>query len=807
MLQAPLLALFVAAVAGIGVAEALAGSPAPWAAASVGGVAAVAWALRRGRGTLLAAVVACFALYGFVARDRRVPPAPPTCGAEGLFLVDIDAPVSRQPGPDGMHRQATAGRLVAEHCAGDWALRQGRVRLVLWEGDPVLRGDRVALRLRLEPFAPPRNPTDPDPALRARHEALVGRAHVRSAHALVRAGTGPLTRIDRLRLNAALAFERDLPSSSAALAKALALGDTGGLSTAQRDAWAAAGVAHLLAVSGLHVALVCACLGSLSRRLLGCLPGVTERTSVPRLAAAVGMVGVALYTLLTGGSPAALRAAVMTGTALLGVLLGHRASAANGLGLAGLLLLAAAPLALYHPGFLLSFAAVLGLLAFPQRRVRAQGPRAWVGTALALSTAATLATLPITAAFFGQVPWLGPLVNLVVVPVGSGLATPLALAEALLASLWAPASALVGVPLGGILGGLDGVAAWVAAWPAATLGVPPPRRLETLLYGLLLAALAATWRRRAKAGKVAVACAVALSVCLGTRLWPSGPASLRVEQVYVGQGDAALVTLPAGGVILVDGGGAVHAGERDPGRHVLVPLLAQRGVRRLQRLVVTHPHPDHLHGLVAVAARWPVGELYWNGRGADIPAMQALQAAVRARGGAVLGPDAIPSRGVWEGVQYEAWMLAADDASLNDSSLVLRLQYGQRSILLTGDIEARAEAALAARLPPADLLKAPHHGSQTSSTEALLRAVAPRAVIISCGDHNRFGFPHAPVLARYARLGIDTWRTDEDGRVLCETDGVFWYVEGLRGRRATYAGSEIRAPSPPSTVSSMAVVR
>ncbi|HET6346952.1 MAG TPA: MBL fold metallo-hydrolase, partial [Myxococcota bacterium] len=160
----------------------------------------------------------------------------------------------------------------------------------------------------------------------------------------------------------------------------------------------------------------------------------------------------------------------------------------------------------------------------------------------------------------------------------------------------------------------------------------------------------------------------------------------------------------------------------------------------------------------------------------------------------------------WEGVQAEAWMLAAQDTSLNDSSLVLRLQYGRRSILLTGDIEARAEAALAVHLPPTDLLTAPHHGSQTSSTEALLRAVAPQAVIISCGDRNRFGFPHAPVLARYAGFGIDVWRTDDDGRVSCETDGAFWYVEGWRGRRATYAGAD-RSPSSPRTVSSMAAVR
>ncbi|MBI3178615.1 MAG: MBL fold metallo-hydrolase, partial [Deltaproteobacteria bacterium] len=269
-----------------------------------------------------------------------------------------------------------------------------------------------------------------------------------------------------------------------------------------------------------------------------------------------------------------------------------------------------------------------------------------------------------------------------------------------------------------------------------------------------------------------------------------GDGALRILFPYVGQGDAAVVMLPRGGIMVVDAGGSHHARDWDPGRNALAPLLRKLGVRSIDLAVVSHPHPDHLNGFTYLAQHFAIRELWWNGEGEVVPVQAELNARVREQGGRVRLAAELPiftdREGVTVAVLHPRPGAAGEGLpyypalSENDNSVVLELSHRGRSLLLSGDIEREAEAMLAARLGGVDVLKSPHHGSNTSSTPALLQALAPAAVIISCGEDNQYGVPHADVLARYREYRIHVLRTDVDGMITLLASGGAWAVRRER---------------------------
>lgn len=272
--------------------------------------------------------------------------------------------------------------------------------------------------------------------------------------------------------------------------------------------------------------------------------------------------------------------------------------------------------------------------------------------------------------------------------------------------------------------------------------------------------------------------AAALLALVALRSLPAPSAELTVEFLPVGQGDATLLRLPSGEAVLVDTGGDLR-GASDRAELSLLPLLAERGVTRLRALVLSHLHPDHVGSAPTLLRSLRVDELWFTGRALDGRLGTPIAEAVRARG--------IPLRRVAAGqapvaigeLRFEFLGPPDPEGELdeplfgdNDASLVLRVVHGEVAILLPGDVEAEGERALlesGAELS-ADLLKAPHHGSRTSSSAAFLERVRPAHVVFCVGWRNPFGFPHAEVEARYARRGISRQRTDT-GAVLFRSDG------------------------------------
>ncbi|WP_242354681.1 ComEC/Rec2 family competence protein, partial [Anaeromyxobacter sp. SG64] len=239
---------------------------------------------------------------------------------------------------------------------------------------------------------------------------------------------------------------------------------------------------------------------------------------------------------------------------------------------------------------------------------------------------------------------------------------------------------------------------------------------------------------------------------------------LEVLFLSVGQGDAALLRLPDGSAVLVDAGGAPDGGA-DPGARDVVPLLRDLGVTRLAAVFVSHPHPDHALGLAAVAGAFPIDLVFSNGAPAEGEVARVL---------AALAPVPLAPGDGWEraGVRFDVLGGDREGLGANDASVVLRVGYGTTAFLFPGDVEHAGEAAALSRGGlRADVVKVPHHGSRTSSSEAFVRAVRPALAVVSLGRDNRFGFPHAEAVERWRAAGAAVLRTDEEGAVRLLSDG------------------------------------
>jgi competence protein ComEC len=667
----------------------------------------------------------------------------------------------------------------------------------------LLPGDRIAVDGRLGAGRGPRVPGAGD-----RRRQLAARGVVAAMSTdwprLERIARGRPS-LDRLAAAARRALAARLPGDDggAALLRALVLGVRGDVPLATVDAWRAAGTSHLLAVSGMHLAAVALLAFAILRRALALVGrGPAEPARVAALIAAPIAIG---YTLVCGAPPSAMRALVAVLVYFAGVALGRRSRALDALGVAAGLLLALRPALLFEPGFQLSVAATLALALVGGGRAQAVAPIGRLARAVAAleraawgslrtSLAATLATAPITAAWFGTIQPAGAIANLVAAPLTEAVALPVGLAAALLGERGAPLAAAARFALG-----LADRVAWsvAAALPPWWCGAPRAHEL-VLAAALALAALAG--RRRPRIAWI-VATAAALGLVgswLVTVDAPGRSTSARVSFVDVGQGDAALIEPPGGGAWLIDAGGRPsfdggdaarrRRAEEQPGEAVLA-LLGERRIRRLELVVLSHPHPDHYLGLRALARRIPIDEIWLGAPAAGARPrpreLVRLLDDLAARGTRVRTPPLGEARRqagatlevLWPRGEAPGATAAADDGvrSVNDNSLVVRLGFAGRRVLFAGDLEADGEAGLVGAVGDlaADIVKVPHHGSATSSTGALIAASRPRIAAISCGEDNAFGFPSAAVVARWEAAGATVIGTDAHGTISAtiEADG------------------------------------
>lgn len=565
----------------------------------------------------------------------------------------------------------------------------------------------------------------------------------------------------------------------------LTVGDQSAIDAEDWDVFRQTGVAHLISISGLHIAMVGWMVAGAVSAVWRRSPKLIWRRPTAEVAAWSMVLGAAGYAVLAGWGVPAQRTVCMLLVSSLLRLSGRRWPWPLQWLIGATVVTAWDPWALAQAGFWLSFVAVGVLLASGPSVQRGDEPVAWpqrwgraAREAVRTQWLATLGLLPLGALIFQQVSVVGFLANLVAIPVFTLLVTPLALAGMVWSPLWHVAAWV----LHGCLGILQGMAAWpgavwyTAAWPAwlgplaigsaCLLVMPVPRGWRWLGLPLLLPVLH-------------------LPFAWGTLSQPS-VGQFGVLAPDVGQG-TAVVIYTARHALLFDTGPKL--GERsDAGQRVVVPVLRSVGLTRLDEVVLSHGDADHTGGALSVDAAIPVS--VWRTTLAEddpvrvqLAALQPLRAHVPCQAG---------QQWQWDGVLFEVLHPTADELAgrshVPDNALscvirvVAQARHGHapKAVLLTGDVEAPQEAALLHREGEAGrltstLLVAPHHGSKTSSTEGFLKAVAPRQVLVQAGLHNRYGHPAPSVVARYDALGLQVLQSSTCGAYL-------WFSDGSPGR-------------------------
>jgi competence protein ComEC len=571
-----------------------------------------------------------------------------------------------------------------------------------------------------------------------------------------------------------------LDPTSYAIALSILIGDRTGLSDADERRLQDAGTYHVIAISGGNIAI-----------LTGILVFLGRLCRVPyRTAAVVTIVLLIFYGKLAGGSPSVSRAVAVAVVLLLAVCLDHRGAPLNTTAVAGVLGVAAVPVTVVDAGFLLSFGATAGIiLGVPALVVgfRRQ-PFRLVMTMLAATVCAELAIAPVAASFFSRVTAAGMVVNFAAIP----LMTVVQAGSMLLLAVSpiSPSGAdLVARVVHLSARGLLESSRFVEWMPWLARDVPAPAWwLCGFYYAVCVAVLLKRTRPRLALLTAAVGC-----LAIGPPFAASGvvplPAEgrLRVVVLDVGQGDATLVVLPDRSAVMVDAGGLAGT-SFDIGARVLVPAMHALQITRLHAFVLTHADPDHAGGAAEVLRRFPVANVW---EGVPVPPNPVLKALVTQAsvGGTVwrtLRPGDTERAG---GAEIRVLHPPPPDWERqrvrNDDSVVLEVRYRDVSVLLPGDIGSDVERALipALDLAPVVVLKAAHHGSATSSSEAFIDATKPAAVIFSAGTNNRFGHPAKAVVERFARRGVEMFNTADDGAVFVETDGRKVEVKGWSGRR------------------------
>jgi competence protein ComEC len=562
---------------------------------------------------------------------------------------------------------------------------------------------------------------------------------------------------------------------SAAIVSAVLIGDRSGLPDDIRERLQAAGTYHVIAISGGNIAILTALLFAV----------LVPIGLVGRGASLATLLLLVAYAAIVTAGPSVWRATLVAIAYLFARLLDHRTPPWQAMALAGALLAIIEPLDVRNAGFLLTFGATAALLHVVGRGAVGPPKVAWLTMSIASSAAVEIALLPVMAETFSRVSVAGLVLNVVAVP---------AMAVVQIAGLV--------VVMASHLETIGRIAGWSAhlgstaivssarlvdAAPWLAFRVPPPAPLVVVAYYVGLGALIASRRTVARAVSAFALVVAALTIVSGFRI-ADDIRGLRLTMVDVGQGEAMVLQIAGGHTVMVDSGGAPFgSGGFDIGTRVVEPALWTRGVSSLGALLFTHGDPDHIGGAMPLIQDFRPAAVW---QGVPVPRARSLQ-QVLARATAAGIP--IEERRAGEQFSLGAARVFVLHPSApdwerqrvrNDDSVVLEVVYGDLALLLTGDIGADVERQIVPALLPAKtrILKVAHHGSRTSTSQALLDAWHPQIALISCGRDNAFGHPAPEVVARLESIGARIYRTDRDGEITLATDGQHVVVRTFTGK-------------------------
>jgi competence protein ComEC len=553
-----------------------------------------------------------------------------------------------------------------------------------------------------------------------------------------------------------------------AVLEALLLGERSRMDPFVTKSLQKSGIYHLFAISGAHIAIISFFLFSLLK--LSRVPA--------RLSYLFVIVFLVFYAFLVEGRPSVMRATIMAVAFLLGKLIWRNVNLINTISISAFILLVFNPFSLFNVGFQLTFAATFSIILFFPRIIK-YFPRLplRISEILVLSLTAQLGVFPFIASSFNRVTFSSLILNYAALPLvglimaGGYIFLPLSFASSFLAQQLAK-----GIEF--FINLLISCSHLFDSFPLISYRIPTPHLFTIIGYFLFLLLLLLPSKIRRQKLALAVLFLAFFAVLISYP-FPSLSKNLKLTFIDVGQGESILVEFPGRKKMLIDGGGQPE-GTFDTGERVVSPFLWEKGIKKIDYLVLTHAHPDHLNGLKAVARNFKIGE-YWetfspleNDSYAEFKRLLSSSVSRKRlfRGHShherkvrieVLHPE-----------QGEPYVYTIN----NDQSLVLRLSYGQISFLLPGDIEIDAEKKIleSSGQIKSQVLKSPHHGSHSSSSEAFLDKVSPEIIVISVGEHNRYGLPNQDILERYKKIGAKVYRTDVQGAVEVSSDGQTIFI-------------------------------
>lgn len=704
----------------------------------------------------------------------------------------------------------------------------GTVRVSLYKPHtPFKAGDRIQLnKIRLKIPRNFKNPGRFDYHRYLKSKGIDVTGNISRPETMERLGRFDLpfwrASLDELRSRLVASLKKLFPGEEGALLKAMVLGMKDSLPKQVRENYIATGLAHLMAVSGLHIGFVAAAsyfiLWPMVFFLLSRLiPDSARAGHARKVTAVLCLVPVIFYMVVVGPKVSSLRAGIMVSALLIAVLCNRQSSLFNVFLTAGFFILLWKPESIINVGFQLSFLAVGGILlvftqlsqinddpvarmgepSWSQKLMRGTPPLSdaqesvWQNLKLGIekilivgtlvSVIVTMVTLPVLIYQFNRVSLAGVFLNILLVP---------------LASLLIPAVLLMT-----LVGTVFSVT--LLAWPAlkiaqlflwlpevfatfSSIYVPtPPSSWLVFYFSALFSGLwiLKAWAQHKEVGGLLknyfiVSALSTLVLFYWPRVFQFPGNTLTITVLDVGQGESLLIELPNGKTLVMDGGG-FYKNRLDVGRRVVAPYLWSRGIRKIDYMVATHSDNDHIRGLYSLLDLFPVKYFLTMGETSIGRRLQSLQKKAKEKGSEFIPLKLNEPVTIGE-VRLIPLHPGPDQPSIsnrrvvNDLSLVLRLEYKDFSMLFTGDISDKIEKTLTAK--PADILKGPHHGSRFSNSQDFINAVHPSTVIFSSGYLNRMHHPHPETLERYSQSGVDIWRTDLNGAVQIITDGNHYEI-------------------------------
>ena len=775
----------------------------------------------------------CF-LAGFAAFYLYGPGAPSASALlAGKGPVTLTARVTHPPEESGGNT-----RLVLEPVGSvSFPGRKGLILLsVKGLGLGIRYGDVIRGTAALQKPRGFRNFGEFDRARYAEDEGEDAQGYVKPGDiSIMGRGSGIFSWLYGFRLRLSRLALSSLPEEPAALFNAMVLGDQNAVTDEMRDAFSASGTTHILSVSGSHVALFSSVVFGLVLALSYVFPyRLALRLSLfmdRRKAAALAAIpAAAAYSLLAGAQVATVRSILMIAVFLIAVIIDRETDSFNVLATAAIFVLVPDPSALFDISFQLSYGSVLFMaLAVIKMKnyAREKGGfflkmKNWLFLTCITSLAVLAGTAPLVAKNFNSFSWVSIPANIAVIPFAGFILVPAGLLTALIYAIH-PAALPFKTLISFLFGAFYKIVVFFAAAPHANLRPPAPTLpLLLLIYAVFFLFFirkktagpdagitpGASGRYRITGRKKEVAIAASAAAFLAFGIMPVHGKKMEVAFLDVGHGDACLLSLPDGKHILVDGGGKeFDSAGIDPGRAAVAPFLWNRGVRKLDAVLLTHPHPDHMNGLVYIFQNFDVGELWESGLASRSEGYRELQRLAKEKG---VRRKIFRGRGNFNvgGVQFQVLNDAAcpiaDEGKPvywleNDRSVALRVKYKEVSFFLGADLQLEAEEALLDARPPLPLrstvMKVPHHGGRTAMSPEFALAVKPEYAVISEGNIKAYPAPSPEALADLRAAGSKIFITNRDGAAIFLTDGrtiESASYEDLSLKPAGGAGEEVK---------------